>query len=103
MLGCTALRHTVAARFRQHLQGIGTLDFVAQQRWTPKRKAALLAEIEAGEMATGRLELIGMTQEELSAWRREFSDHGVDGLHVYSLHHHHPDRRRGARQQRHRG
>jgi hypothetical protein len=73
------------------------LDFVDQQRWTPKRKAALLAMIEAGEMEPGRLALLGLSEEELRTWRRDFSDHGVYGLHVYSLHYHHPNRRKAAK------
>jgi hypothetical protein len=72
-----------------------SFDFVDQRRWTPKRKAALLAEIEAGALGPAQLEPFGLSQEELNLWRREYSDHGVQGLHVYSLHHHHPDRRRG--------
>jgi transposase-like protein len=70
------------------------LELIDRQRWTPKRKATLLAMIEAGEVAPARLALLGISQEELKSWRRDFSDHGVDGLHVYSLHYHHPNRRR---------
>jgi uncharacterized protein DUF1153 len=76
------------------------VDYVDQQRWTPKRKAALLAMIEAGEMEPGKLDLLGLSQEELTTWRRDFSDHGVCGLHVYSLHYHHPDRRKAAKHRR---
>jgi hypothetical protein len=70
------------------------LEFVGRQRWTPKRKATLLAMIEAGEVEPERLALLGLSQEELKSWRRDFSNYGVSGLHVYSLHYHHPDRRR---------
>jgi hypothetical protein len=79
-----------------------TLDFVDRQRWTPKRKAALLARIEAGEIEPERLAGIGLSAEELTTWRRDFSDHGVHGLHVYSLHYHHPNRRRVAKHRRQR-
>jgi Protein of unknown function (DUF1153) len=65
-----------------------------RQRWTPKRKATLLAMIEAGEVEPTRLVLLGISQEELTSWRRDFSEHGVGGLHVGSLHHHHPKRRK---------
>jgi hypothetical protein len=67
-----------------------------QHRWTPKRKAALLAGIEAGQIAPGTLELLGISEEELTTWRREFADHGVHGLHVYSLHYHYPKRRKAV-------
>jgi Protein of unknown function (DUF1153) len=77
-----------------------TLEFVDQRRWTPKRKAALLAMIEAGEVEPASLALLGLSQEELMTWRRDFSDHGVCGLHVYSLHYHHPDRRKTPKNRR---
>jgi Protein of unknown function (DUF1153) len=70
------------------------LEYVDQHRWTPKRKAALLAMIEAGEVEPARLALLGLSQEELTTWRRDFSDHGVCGLYVCSLHYHHPNRRK---------
>jgi hypothetical protein len=79
-----------------------TLDFADRQRWTPKRKAALLALIEAGKIEPERLEGIGLSSEELTTWRRDFSDHGVYGLHVYSLHYHHPNRRRVPKHRRQR-
>ncbi len=79
-----------------------TLNIVDQQRWTPKRKAALLALIDAGEIEPERLAGIGLSSEELTTWRRDFSDHGVYGLHVYSLHYHHPNRRRVPRNRRRR-
>jgi hypothetical protein len=79
-----------------------TLDFAAQQRWTPKRKATLLAMIEAGEMEVEKLELLGVSQEELTTWQRDFSDHGVCGLYVYSLHYHYPNRRKARKDRRHR-
>jgi Protein of unknown function (DUF1153) len=79
-----------------------TFEFVDQQRWTPKRKAALLALIEAGEIEPARLAMLGFSQEELTIWRRDFSDHGVCGLHVYTLHHHHPNRRKTAKTRRYR-
>ena len=71
------------------------------RRWTPKRKAALLALIEARGMAPEELDHFGLSPEELSTWRRDFADHGVDGLYVCSLHYHHPHRRR-AKPRRHR-
>jgi Protein of unknown function (DUF1153) len=70
------------------------LEIFDRQRWTPKRKAALLAMIEAGEVEPTKLSLLGISQEELTFWRREFSDHGVGGLYVCSLHYHHPGRRK---------
>jgi hypothetical protein len=79
-----------------------TFEFVDQQRWTPKRKAALLALIDAGEIEPARLALLGLSQEELTLWRRDFSDHGVSGLHVYTLHYHHPDRRKTTKGRRYR-
>ena len=78
------------------------LDFVDPQRWTPKRKAALLALIEAGQIEPAQLEGLGLSPEELTTWRRDFSSHGVCGLHVYSLHYHHPNRRRVPRHRRQR-
>jgi hypothetical protein len=79
-----------------------TLKFAdPQRRWTPKRKAALLAVIDAGEMERGVLDRLGLSEEELQSWRRDFSDHGVHGLHVYSLHYHHPSRRKAARHRLH--
>jgi len=72
-----------------------------QQRWTPKRKAALLAIIEAGQIEPEALERLGLSPEELTTWRRDFSDHGVGGLHVYSLHYHHPDRRKAIKAREH--
>jgi hypothetical protein len=77
-----------------------SFDFVDQRRWTPKRKAALLATIEAGKMEPKELELLGLSQEELTTWRREFSDHGVGGLHIYSLHYYHPMRRKAPKHRR---
>jgi Protein of unknown function (DUF1153) len=79
-----------------------TFEYVDQKRWTPKRKAALLAMIEAGEVEPARLARLGLSHEELTTWRREFSDHGVYGLHVYSLHYHHPNRRKTAKGRRYR-
>jgi hypothetical protein len=70
------------------------LEIFDRQRWTPKRKAAFLAMVEAGEVEPTKLALLGMSQEELTSWRRDFSNHGVGGLYVCSLHHHHPDRRK---------
>jgi hypothetical protein len=81
---------------------IMTSDFSDGQRWTPKRKAALLALIESGEIEPQRLEGLGLSAEEVTTWQRDFSDHGVDGLHVYSLHYHHPNRRRPRKHRRHR-
>jgi hypothetical protein len=68
-----------------------------QQRWTPKRKAALLAVIDGGKMEAGTLERLGLSEEELRSWRRDFSVYGVHGLHVYSFHYHHPKRRKAAK------
>jgi Protein of unknown function (DUF1153) len=74
-----------------------TLDLAdRQRRWTPKRKAALLADIDAGQIEPGTLELLGLSQEELMTWRRDFSGHGVLGLQVCSLHYRYPERRKAA-------
>jgi hypothetical protein len=81
-------------------EAIMTVDFADRQRWTSKRKAALLAVIDAGEMAPEELEHLGLSPEELTTWRRDFSDHGVRGLRVYSLHYLHPGRRRSAKRRR---
>jgi hypothetical protein len=43
-----------------------TTDFADGQRWTPKRKAALLALIEAGEIEPERLAGLGLSPEELT-------------------------------------
>jgi Protein of unknown function (DUF1153) len=77
-----------------------TFEFADQQRWTPKRKAALLAMIESGEVEPARLVRLGFSQEELATWRRDFLDHGVYGLYVYSLHYHHPNRLKTVRGRR---
>jgi Protein of unknown function (DUF1153) len=79
-----------------------TFEIIDRQRWTPRRKAALLAMIEAGEMGPEKLEQIGLSQEELTTWRRDFSDHGLCGLQVYSLHYHYPHRRKPPKARRHR-
>ena len=77
-----------------------TVEYADRQRWTSKRKAALLAVIDAGEMAPEELAHLGLSSEELTTWRRDFSDHGVRGLRVYSLHYHHPDRCKSAKRRR---
>jgi hypothetical protein len=76
------------------------VDYAARQRWTSKRKAALLAVIDSGEMGPEELEHLGLSPEELTTWRRDFSHQGVRGLRVYSLHYLHPDRRRSAKRGR---
>jgi hypothetical protein len=77
-----------------------TREFADGPRWTPKRKAALLARIEAGEVDPAQLERLGLSQEELTTWRRDFSDHGLYGLQVYSLHYHYPNRRKAPKHRR---
>lgn len=50
-------------------------------RWTARRKALVAAAVTGGEIsesaACARWDL---SPEELSAWIRDFSRHGVDGL-----------------------
>jgi uncharacterized protein DUF1153 len=62
-----------------------SIDLGASQRWTPKRKAALLGAIEAGEMQADELVRLGVSLEELETWRRNFTAHGVRGLRVTHL------------------
>jgi transposase-like protein len=51
------------------------------KRWTPQRKAAVLAEVRSGaitvEEACRRYEISG---EEFLAWLQVFETHGVPGL-----------------------
>jgi transposase-like protein len=51
------------------------------KRWTPQRKAAVLAEVRSGaitvEEACRRYEISG---EEVLAWLRAFEIHGLPGL-----------------------
>jgi transposase-like protein len=50
-------------------------------RWTPKRKAELLVAIKEGAVSPEIAQRkAGLSQEELSAWMRDFDEHGQPGL-----------------------
>ena len=58
----------------------------ANGRWTPQRKAALIALVDAGEVTLDQAaQDFGFTAEELDEWRRRQVAFGRAGLKVTSL------------------
>lgn len=55
-------------------------------RWTPKRKAAIVAAIENGDLSVAEAKRQNsMSDEEIAAWRRDYAAHGAPGLRVTKL------------------
>ena len=55
-------------------------------RYTPARKAAIVAAIRAGAIDSGEAQsLYDITDSELAAWNRDIDSHGVAGLRVTRL------------------
>lgn len=55
-------------------------------RWTPERKAALIALVDAGEITLQTaVDRFGFTAEEIDEWRRRMVAFGRNGLKVTSL------------------
>lgn len=50
-------------------------------RWTPARKALVLAKVADGRITEERAcARYGLSAEELAAWQRDFAAHGLPGL-----------------------
>ena len=55
-------------------------------RWTPKRRAESVVAIEKGLIATAEAQRqYGLSEEELTAWVRDYAAHGPPGLRVTRL------------------
>jgi hypothetical protein len=51
------------------------------KRWVVRRKAAVVAAVQAGRITLGEaLSRYQLTQEEYRSWERAFEQHGLDGL-----------------------
>lgn len=58
------------------------------KRWVARRKAAVVAAIEAGAIsAEDALSRYGLSEEELSSWRESVARHGVPALFATRLKH----------------
>ncbi len=56
------------------------------RRWTPMRKAEVVACIQAGMITSAKAcELYMMSEEELFSWGRLFNERGLLGLHATRL------------------
>jgi transposase-like protein len=57
------------------------LPRLGTKRWTPHRKASVVVGINRGIItAEEACRRYGLTQEELSAWRKAFQRYGIGGL-----------------------
>ena len=64
-------------------------------RWTPKRKAEIIEEIQNGRLtAEEAKERHGLSDEELAAWMRDYLAHGRAGLRVTQFQRYRPRRSR---------
>jgi transposase-like protein len=55
-------------------------------RWTIRRKAAILAAVQAGEITIEEVcRCYQLSEEEFLAWQRAFEAHGLPGLRVTRL------------------
>jgi hypothetical protein len=58
----------------------------AGQRWTPRRKRAVLMEITSGLLSEAQaIRDYALSAEELNEWRRAFLEHGKAGLRTTRL------------------
>lgn len=56
-------------------------DLPAITRWTPARKAAVVARLAAGDVSRDRvISAYGLTHEELTGWEARHASHGQQGL-----------------------
>jgi hypothetical protein len=62
-------------------------------RWTPLRKAEILDAIQNGHLTpVEAMDRLGLSEEELAAWIRDYLAHGTAGLRVTKLQQYHPRR-----------
>ena len=70
---------------------MGELPPANTKRWVVRRKAAVVAAVQAGkitlEEACGRYQL---TEEEFRAWQRAYEAHGLPGLRATRLQQYRP-------------
>jgi hypothetical protein len=63
-------------------------------RWTPRRKRAVIEALDAGQISTAdAFERYALTPEELNAWVKMFLRHGLYGLRGTRLQYYEPERR----------